>query len=110
MAFWIFEGQFADTSDFAGGSFSGFDSNDPGYIDFADDEIPHPGPFGDPYTEFTAATTGWYTIAVTNFASNGVPPYDFRLKVCPNCPEPSTFLLVLSAGLGIVAIRRRKAS
>jgi len=108
MSFWVFEGQFADTTDFDGGFAGGFDASDPGWIDFADNEIPHPGPFSDPFSMFTATTTGWHSIIVTNFDSEGVPPYGFTLEIC-ECPEPSTFLLVLSAGLGL-AVRRRKVS
>lgn len=105
MAYWLFEGQFADTDAFGGS----FDILDPGFVDFADDEIPNLGPYGDPFCEFTSATTGWFTIAVTNYATKASPPYRFQVQVS-GIPEPSTFFLVLSAALGFVTVRRRQVS
>ncbi len=101
MSFWIFQGTFTDTATFGGS----FDNSDPGFIAFGDDEDPPniPGPFGDPHVFFTAPSTAFYTVAVTNFASDGNPPYDFRLQangVTP-IPEPATFALL---GLGLLTL------
>jgi hypothetical protein len=92
-------------------------------IDFGDDEIDHPGPFGDARSVFTAATTGWYTVAVTNFLGNGNggadEDYDYSVTVrgITGSPEPEptpvpepTFLALLACGAcGVALSRRRKA-
>src|SRR5687767_9320440 len=44
MGFWLFSGLFADTSAFGGV----FNSAMTGFKGFYDDQIAHPGPFGDP--------------------------------------------------------------
>jgi hypothetical protein len=57
-----------------------------GFIDFADDEL---GPncntpcasFGDPLFIHNVASNGWYTIAISDFASCDVGPYDYRIEV-----------------------------
>ena len=107
MAFWLFEGLFNDTEEFG----PIFDSDS--FIEFADDEIPHPGPFGDPWF-FDTLAAGWYTIAVVNYVSgpnagaNGM--FDFNLYV-QSVPEPSEAMWSL-LGLGAVALgvaRRRRA-
>jgi len=108
MSFWVFAGLFADTSAFG----ATFDTGDPGYVDFADDEIADPGPFGDPLSVFAAPTTGWYTVAVTNFLSDpGGPPNPFELTATgvENVPEPGTMLL-LGSGIAGIAVRRRRRS
>ena len=97
MAFWVFSGLFADTDQFG----AAFDSGDPGYIDFGDDDDEVPGPFGDPRSVFEAPVTGFYTVAVTNFLSSTGPPNDFRLtatgvSAAPGVPEPGTFTLLSS--------------
>ena len=78
-SFWIFEGV-VDEVDLG----PTIDFSDPGVIDFADDEIPHPGPFGDPHLTFTAPSTGLYTAIVTNYASGpdhgGDGQFDYTIE------------------------------
>lgn len=107
MSFWILFGQFADTNDF-GASFDGGDSS---FTDFADDEdAPNiAGPFGDPRSVFIAPSSGFYTIAVTNFLSSQGPPNPYQLEARGvNVPEPVT-LSLLGLGLAAAAARRRRA-
>lgn len=107
MAFWVLQGLFADTDVFGG------DLASLGYIDIGDDELPPnlPGPFGDPRSTFIAPSTGFYTVAVTNFASGGTPPYDFLLTATgiseAAIPEPGTLGLAAIGLLALLAIRRR---
>lgn len=105
MSLWVLFGQFADTNDF--GAF--FDGGDSTFVTFADDEIPDPGPFGDPQAIFVAPFSGFYTIAVTNFLSSAGPPNPYSLVATGvNVPEPIT-LSLLGLGLAAAAARRRRA-
>jgi hypothetical protein len=110
MSFWIFQGVYADTSDF-GAAFPG--AQGANLIDFGDDDDPPniAGPFGDPRSVFVAPVTGFYTIAVTNFLSNAGPPNPFELTATGivNVPEPGTALLI-GLGLAGFAFARRRAS
>lgn len=107
MSFYILEGLYSDTDVFNG------DLSSLGYIGAGDDDLPPniPGPYGDPQVSFSAPSTGFYTVAVTNYASNGTPPYDFRLTAAgiseAAIPEPGTWTL---AALGLLALfsRRRR--
>jgi len=113
-AIWVFEGVFDDTSAFLGGSNAGFDTSDLGFLDFADDEIPNSGPFGDPRSTviLTLPGTGAYTIAVTNYLSGAVDGgdglFDYQITATV-VPEPSTLLLAALALLGIGYCRKRRA-
>jgi hypothetical protein len=109
MSFWIFQGLFADTTAFGGS----IDDSDLGFIAFGDDEdSPNiPGPFGDPRSLFAAPSTGVYTVVVTNFESDGTPPYEFLLQadITSAVPEPSTLsFVVLGASLLAVAFFRSR--
>jgi hypothetical protein len=104
MAFWILQGLFADDSVFG----SLFDSGDASFALFGDDEAgPNvPGPFGDPRAAFVAPATGYYTVAVTNFLSEGPPPNLYSLEARGiTVPEPAMVLLM---GVGIVAHTRTR--
>jgi len=107
MSFWVLQGLFADTNVFGG------DLGSLGYIAFGDDELPPniPGPYGDPQVSFIAPATGYYTVAVTNFLSDGTPPYDFNLVATgissAAIPEPTTVALT-GLGLLALALTRRK--
>lgn len=112
----VFSGIYGDTTDL--GLTNGGNDLDNGLnlIDFADDELPPAvsGPFGDPQTIFVASTTGWYTVAVTEFLSGPLPTdgdYDYGITVRgitgSPVPEP-TFLALLACGACGVAVSRRR--
>jgi hypothetical protein len=124
-ALWVFEGVFADTSAFSGGSNNGFDDFDPGWLKFADDEIDVPGQDdnGDPraFVNLTLPNLGQYTVAVTNFASGsndgGDGRFDYQITASDtqnppaSVPEPSSLALGILGTLAMVtavAVQRRR--
>jgi hypothetical protein len=115
-AMWLFAGTFADDTEFAGGLDAGIDVDDPGYIAFADDEIPAAGPFGNPLIGYAADFTGTVTAIVTNFASGpddgGDGFFDYRVEVSktpPPIPLPATLPLLLGGGAALAALARRRS-
>lgn len=80
----------------------------------ADDELPAAiaGPFGDPEAMFTLDQTGFYTVAVSSYASNfasGPLPYSITLTGASATPVPTPALLPGLIGLGLGVLRKRKA-
>lgn len=100
---WVFEGVFSDTSIFG----ASLDFSDPGFIEFADDEISNPGPFGDPQANLTLPNTGNYTAIVTNVASGsndgGDGSFDYQITATgvsepESVPEPTSILGLFAMG------------
>ncbi len=115
----VYSGIYGDTTD-AGLTDNGNDLDEGlNLIDFGDDELSPavPGPFGDPRSIFVVSTTGWHTVAVTEFFSDPLPndgDYDYEITVRgitgDPVPEP-TFLALLACGAcGVVVSRRRRKS
>jgi hypothetical protein len=98
------ESEFLNRSDFGGMS----------YIDFADDEIFHSGPYGDPSLYSLFLPTGDYTIAIGGYASGGSGPYAYELTIgnpgdAPNpVPVPAAVWLFLSGLVGLFGASRKK--
>ncbi|WP_404298472.1 hypothetical protein [Halomonas sp.] len=65
-----------------------FSSSTLNYLADGDDEISHPGPFGDPQVTITSPDSGRLTIVVTNFASGsndgGDDRFDYQLVFLPD--------------------------
>ena len=115
MAMWILSGLYTDT-DQLGPNFSAGMAN---FVAFRDDDVAPPGGFnGDPrFLGILGA--GWYTVAVTNFASVGVGGednlFDFSLLATniggggngASIPEP-TAMLLLGIGMLAMVVARRK--
>jgi len=100
------EGAFLNTSDFGGLT----------WLAAADDELPPylPGPYGDPaLVYFTLPATGWYTVAVGGFASDGEGPYGYELAMVSdppdinNVPVPAAVWLLGSGLLGLLGLKRK---
>lgn len=79
------------------------------YLAFADDQVAHPGPGGDPLlASFALPFTGNYTVAIGGIMSltNGPYNYSVTFSAVP-IPEPATAAMLL-AGLALVAAGARK--
>ncbi|WP_426232614.1 DUF5801 repeats-in-toxin domain-containing protein [Pararhizobium sp. DWP3-4] len=85
-AMWLFAGKVSSAAVFG----SALDTNDPGFIAFADDTDDHNGPHGDPRISFTAPVSGFYTAIVTNYASgsSGDNLFSYNLKISGNSNAP----------------------
>lgn len=122
---WIYTGLYYDTTDGAltvGTHY--FQDWVPAFLEFADDEAAHPGPWGDPIGYFVAPATGWYTVGVVEYLSGPLPndgDYDYGITVrgatgTPPTEQPSTvpeptLLALLTCGIcGVFVSRRRKAA
>lgn len=113
-AFYVFEGLFEDTAEF--GAF--FDTTDPRFVTFADDEIPSAtgaGPFADPSTTIAFGESGVLTVAVVNFASGpndgGDGRFNFGILAEGNLfptavPEPSSAIIFAAASFTLLRRRR----
>lgn len=86
------------------------DSANTSLVASADDELPPAisGPFGDPRASFILDQTGIYTIAVASYESesSGDLPYSIAFSTTP-IPTPA--LLPGLIGMGVAALRKRKA-
>jgi len=84
-AMWIYSGiqdvdQLVANGNASGADLSGpyFEDNGPDYLGFGDDEVSHPGPYGDPRLYVTAPDSGEITVIFTNYLSEGDPGPDGR--------------------------------
>jgi hypothetical protein len=72
-----------------------FDTDTLNYLGYADDEVPHPGPHGDPLVSVTSPDSGRLTIVVTNYASGpddgGDGRFDYQLAFIPDDVLYQTF-------------------
>lgn len=117
-ALFTYKGLYGDTLDVGLTNGTNNLSNGTMLLGFADDELPDPGPWGDPQFTFTAPVTGWYTAAATEFLSDPLPQdkrsYDYEITVRGNTgspvPEPSLLALLTCGAFGVAFRRRRKAA
>jgi hypothetical protein len=126
--FWLFSGDLSATTQEA--QFGGndgptplIDSGDPGFIAFANDELPPalPGPAGDPSWTSLIAASGYFTVIVTNGPNTvglGEGNHFYGITVTGNSdpvvtpvPEVSSAATLLAgiAALGVAYRRRRRA-
>jgi hypothetical protein len=78
-AFGVWNGLEPDTS-----NYTDIFSNSLNYsiLDSADDEIPSPGPYGDPTATFTLPSTGSYAVAFASFLSDPpTAPFTYTIQV-----------------------------
>ena len=109
-ALWLFEGLFDDTTLLG----ANFDTSDPSFLAFGDDELAPAtgfGPFGDPSITITLPATGSYTLAVNNFASGpndgGDGRFDYTIQATAAVPVPEPSSMILFALGGFACLRRR---
>lgn len=81
-------------------------------VGFGDDEDPAfvpGGPWADPLYGFVAPTTGWYTVAVSSFASNPPPQEGYRYQITvTGSTVPAPAGMAALGLLGLVVARRRR--
>jgi hypothetical protein len=111
----VYSGVYALTTDVGLTNGTNNLGNGTNLIDFGDDELADPGPWGDPLSEFVAPVTGWYTVAVTNFLGSGdgganeVYDYEITVRGITGSPVPEpTFLALLACGAFGVGLSRRR--
>jgi hypothetical protein len=68
------------------------------FIGVADDEIPNPGPGGDPLFTSGLLPASTYTVAIGGFLSAGAGPYPYSIVVAAAAiPTPGTLLLLIAS-------------
>jgi hypothetical protein len=112
--FWVYEGLITDTSVFDGGLLAGFDEVDPGFLAFADDQLPNPGPWGDPQASvlLTLPGTGAYTVAMVNVLSGpnhgGDGLFSYEITALNTVPEPACIGLLAMASFVLGGSRKNR--
>ena len=81
------------------------------FLGFADDEVAHPGPGGDPLLAgFVLPFSGDYTVAIGGIMSLTNGPYDYTVSFnSVPVPEPMSGALLLGGLALLTALRRKQA-